>query len=65
MNPTRLKKALLFAAKVYVWVELHFQDGVWLNVPKRVIYDYLEDIPENTEFLAELKDDNLFLGKES
>lgn len=65
MTLSKLRRTLLYASVVYVWVNLHPQDGVWLKVPKSVIFDYLEELTDDTEFLADLKNDELYIGKEA
>lgn len=61
---SKLKKSIAFAERVFVWVELHPQDGVWLQIPKSVILNYLEDTLDETDFVATLVDEELFLGHE-
>lgn len=58
----KLRKSIAFAEKIFVWVSLHPQDGVWLQIPKSVIFDYIQESLDTDEFIATLVDEELFLG---
>lgn len=67
MKIEHLKKALKTASKVYVWVPLNEDKGVYLDIAKVSLSEYLsfseDDFSDDEEIHAYLDDElNLYVG---
>ena len=62
MTPKQLKRALQYADRVFGWVAILPYDGVYLQIPKRSVLDFLEEAKEEDIFVAILQDQDLYLG---
>lgn len=62
MTLKQLKRALQFADRVFGWVGIRSYDGVYLQIPKRSVLDFLKEAKEEDIFVAILQDQDLYLG---
>lgn len=62
MTLKQLKRALQYADRVFGWVGILPYDGVYLQIPKRSVLDFLKEAKEEDIFVAILQDQDLYLG---